>query len=38
LEEVVKNIKRWMPADGARVALDFENELSEEGLLSGYYK
>lgn len=38
LEEVVRNIKRWMPADGARVALDFENELSEEGLLSGYYK
>lgn len=38
LEEVIKNIKKWMPADGARVALDFENELSEEGLLSGYYK
>ena len=37
LQDVINKVKQWLPVDGARTGIDAENELSENGLLAGYY-
>jgi len=37
LDDAIAKIRAWLPIDGVRVAMDCQKELSEEGLLSGYY-
>jgi phage portal protein BeeE len=38
LEDAIQRMKQWLPLDAPRVAIDCQKELTEQGLLSGYYR